>query len=68
MNCHPDRSVPGLPAALHWTKRCVRFSVRERRMTRTNATKFNKKSGGAQWRDLQYAPIDPKSLSDPTFP
>src|ERR1700691_4503449 len=56
MNCHLDRSVPGFPATLHWTGPRVRLSVRERRMKCTNATKFHRKSGVAQWRDLQCAP------------
>jgi hypothetical protein len=47
MNCHPDRSVPGFPATLHWTGPRVRLSVRERRMKCTNAIEFNRKSGGA---------------------
>ena len=33
----------------------VRLSVRERRMKCTNATKVNRKSGGAEWRDLRCA-------------
>ncbi len=45
--CHPDRSVPGFPATLHWTRLRVRLSVREGRMKRTNATKFHRKSGVA---------------------
>jgi hypothetical protein len=52
--CHPDRSVPGFPATLHRTGPRVRLSVRERRMKCNNATKFHRKSGGAQWRDLQF--------------
>jgi hypothetical protein len=35
----------------------VRLSVRERRMKCINATKFHRKSGGAQWRDLLFPPI-----------
>src|SRR5580698_1318887 len=57
MNCHPDRSVPGFPATPHWTQPRVRLSVRERRMKCINATKFHRKSGGAQWRDLLFLPI-----------
>jgi hypothetical protein len=53
-NCHPDRSVPGFPATLHWTWPRVRLSVRERRMKSINATKSHRKSGGAQWRDLLF--------------
>src|SRR3984885_11720059 len=34
----------------------MRLSVRERRMKCTSATKFHRKSGGAQWRDLRCAP------------
>ncbi len=45
--CHPDRSVPGFPATLHWAGPRVRLSLRERRMKCTNATKFHRKSGGA---------------------
>jgi hypothetical protein len=52
--CHPDRSVPGFPATVHWTRPRVRLSVRERRMKCTNATNFHRKSGGAQWRDLLF--------------
>src|SRR5580698_5344111 len=55
MNCHPDRSVPGFPATLHWTQPRMRLSVRERRMMCINATKFHRKSGGAEWRDLLCA-------------
>src|ERR1700679_1849768 len=53
--CHPDRSVPGFPATMHWTGPRVRLSVRERRMKCTNATKVNRKSGVAKWRDLQFS-------------
>jgi hypothetical protein len=52
--CHPDRSVPGFPATLHWTSPSVRLSVRERRMSCINAITFHRKSGGAKWRDLQF--------------
>jgi len=37
---------------LTWQR--VRLSVRERRMKCTSATKFHRKSGGAQWRDLLF--------------
>jgi hypothetical protein len=53
--CHPDRSVPGFPATLHWTSPRVRLSVKERRMSCINAIKFHRKSGGAKWRDLQFS-------------
>jgi hypothetical protein len=52
--CHPDRSVPGFPATLHWTRPRVRLSVKERRMKSINATKFHRKSGGGKSRDLQF--------------
>jgi hypothetical protein len=28
MNCHPDGSVPGFPATLHWTWSRVQFLIR----------------------------------------
>jgi hypothetical protein len=52
--CHPDRSEPGFPATLRWKAPRVRLSVRERRMKCINATKFHRKPGGAQWRDLLF--------------
>jgi hypothetical protein len=60
--CHPDRSVPGFPATLHWTRPRVRLSVRERRMKCISVTKFHRKSGVAQWRDLQLLYSDWKCL------
>ena len=51
---HPDRSVPGFPAKLHWTRPRVRLSFKERRMKCANATKLHRKSGVAQWRDLLF--------------
>jgi hypothetical protein len=53
-NCHLDRSVPGFPASLRWTRPRVRLSLKERRMMFLNATNFNRKSGVAQWRDLRF--------------
>jgi hypothetical protein len=61
MNCHPDRSVPGFPATQHWTRPRVRLSVRERYMKFAEATKFHRKSGGAQWRDLLFSSSGNKS-------
>jgi hypothetical protein len=46
-NCHLDRSVPGFPVTLHQTLPRVRLSVKERRRHCINATKFDRKSGGA---------------------
>jgi len=51
----PLSSRPGFPATLHWTRSRVRLSLKERRMRFVNATKFHRKSGGAQPRDLQCA-------------
>jgi hypothetical protein len=50
----PLSSRPGFPATLHRTRSRVRLSLKERRMRSVNATKFNRKSGGAQPRDLQF--------------
>jgi hypothetical protein len=59
--CHPDRSEPGFPATRHSpTTACAAFS-KESRMNLANATKLDRKSGVAQWRDLQFA----QSASDP---
>jgi hypothetical protein len=52
--CHPDRSVPGFPATVPWRKPRVRPSVKKGRMRCTSATKFHRKSGVAQWRDLLF--------------
>jgi hypothetical protein len=53
--CHPDRSEPGFPATQHSpTSTCAAF-VKESRMKFANATKFNRKSGEAQRRDLRCA-------------
>jgi hypothetical protein len=53
--CHPDRSEPGFPATRHSpTSTCAAF-VKESRRKFANATKFNRKSGVAQWRDLLCA-------------
>jgi hypothetical protein len=44
----PLSSRPGFPATLHQTGPLVRLSLKERRMRPVNATKFHRKSGGAQ--------------------
>jgi hypothetical protein len=49
-----DRSVPGFPASLHWTRPRMRLSLNERRMMFDNASNFYRKSGVAQWRDLRF--------------
>ena len=52
--CHPDRSVPGFPATRHSpANTCAAFS-KESRMKFAKATKFDRKSGVAQKRDLQF--------------
>jgi hypothetical protein len=48
------RSVPGFPASLHWTRQCMRLSLKERRMMFDNASNFYRKSGVAEWRDLPF--------------
>ena len=54
-NCHPDRSEPEFPATRHSsTATCAAFS-KESRMKFANATQFDRKSGVAQRRDLQFA-------------
>ncbi len=69
LTCHPDRSEPGFPAPQHWTRPRVRLSVRERRMKCADATKFNRRSGGAQWTDLLFSqPLcDPRWSHHPPF-
>jgi hypothetical protein len=50
----PLSSRPGFPAKQHWTRSRVRLSFKERRMRSVDATKFHRKSAGAQPRDLQF--------------
>jgi hypothetical protein len=61
--CHPDRSVPGFPATLHWTGPRVRLSVRERRMKSTNATKFHRNPGERSGGICSSADLSWKRLS-----
>jgi hypothetical protein len=51
--CHPDRSEPGFPATRHWTWPRVRLSAKKAAMKFANAPSLDRKSGGAQWRDLR---------------
>jgi hypothetical protein len=52
--CHPDRSAPGFPATRHSpTPACAAFSMKSR-MKFPNATKLDRKSGVAKWRDLLF--------------
>jgi hypothetical protein len=43
----------------------MRLSLKESRMKFTSATKFNRKSGGAQWRDLRFLFGAHDPLADP---
>jgi hypothetical protein len=53
-NCHPDRSVPGFPTS-RCSNDCVCGFLQENRMMLINATGLDRKSGGAQWRDLRFS-------------
>src|SRR5277367_607954 len=49
-----DRSVPGFPVTWYSpTPACAAFS-KESRMKSANATKLDRKSGVAEWRDLRF--------------
>src|ERR1700691_4875925 len=53
-NCHPDRSAPRISCTRHPpTTTCAAFS-KESRMRFRDATNLDRKSGGAQWRDLRF--------------
>jgi hypothetical protein len=62
-NCHPDRSVPGFPTSRDPTTATYAAFRKESRMKFANATKLDRKSGVAQWRDLLFL-----CLSDLTAP
>ena len=51
----PLSSRPGFPATRCWTKPRLRLSLKERRMECAKATNLNRKSGGAQPRDLRFS-------------
>ena len=51
----PLSSRPGFPATQCWTKPRLRLSLKERRMECAKATNLNRKSGGAQPRDLRFS-------------
>jgi hypothetical protein len=51
--CHPDRSGPGFPTSRLLATTTYAALLRESRMPFISATSLNRKSGGAQWRDLQ---------------
>ncbi len=56
-----------LPRSTRPTQR-VRLSIRERRMKFAEATKFNRKSGGAQWRDLRFSSLPSESIHKTRVP
>src|ERR1700761_3807945 len=49
------RSVPGFAVTLQPNRSTNAPFLKERRTHSINATKLNSKSGGAQWRDLQFS-------------
>jgi hypothetical protein len=61
--CHPDRSVPGFPTSRLLATATFAALLRESRMPFISATSLNRKSGGAQWRDLQSS----RKVENPTF-
>ena len=67
--CHLDRSVPGFPTSLLLTTATYAALREERRTTLTDLTTPHRKSGGAQWRDLQSAPPQNQSpFRNPSSP
>src|SRR5208282_575506 len=65
--CHPDRSVPGFPVTQYSpTPACAAFS-KESRMKLANATKLDRKSGAAEWRDLRCASPSSNSAAFKAF-
>jgi hypothetical protein len=65
-NCHLDRTRISCHAALDIAA-CAAF-VKESSMKCANATKFHRKSGVAQWRDLRFSfssHADSKALMSP---
>ncbi len=53
--CHLDRSVPGFPTSLLLATTTSAALRIESRMQIINATDLDRKSGGAQWRDLRFS-------------
>jgi hypothetical protein len=53
--CHPDRSGAGFPISQCQQRPPMRLSFKESRTESINATVVDRKSGGAQWRDLQFS-------------
>jgi hypothetical protein len=54
--CHLDRSGPGFPTSLLLITATYATLSKERRTSLTDETAHNRKSGGAEWRDLQFCP------------
>ena len=52
--CHPDRSVPRFPTSPLSRRQRMRLSFKESRTTPTSATNLERKSGGAERRDLRF--------------
>jgi hypothetical protein len=51
--CHLDRSVPGFPTSLHLTTATNAALSKEGRTHLTGHATLDRKSGGAEWRDLR---------------
>jgi hypothetical protein len=52
--CHLDRSVPGFPTSLRLATTTHAALRKERRRNLISVTKLDRKSGGAEWRDLRF--------------
>jgi hypothetical protein len=52
--CHPDRSVPGFPVTRHSPTATYAAFSEESRLRIANATKFDRKSVVAEWKDLRF--------------
>jgi hypothetical protein len=63
LSSRPERTRISCHAALDKAT-CAPFR-RERRMKFTNATKFDRKSGGAEWRDLRFTQPASNSTGSP---
>jgi hypothetical protein len=64
--CRLDRSSPGFSTTRCWRARRVRLAVKASRMNFINATGLNRKSGGAQWRNLRF-PHPPRCFPSLSF-
>src|ERR1700677_4206024 len=53
--CHLDRSVPGISYFATLAKTTCAVSLKRNRMQIIKATGLDRKSGGAQWRDLRFS-------------